>query len=69
MIAFSCGFCGAPLDENRKPIWPVPAGYNPDDYIHDACGPCAESNDRPPMRVTREMALDAGDPDLEGTIY
>jgi hypothetical protein len=66
-IAFSCGFCGAPLNADKDQI-DTPEGYDPNDYQHDACGKCqAEQNE--PRYVTREMALDAGDPSLEGSEY
>lgn len=30
---------------------------------------CKDPEQDEPRRVTREMALDAGDPELEGTVY
>lgn len=65
VIAFSCGFCGAPLNADKEQV-DAPEGYDPNAYPHDACGRCqAERNE--PRYVTREMAIDAGDPNLEGT--
>jgi len=64
VVKFACGFCGAPLDEKGNPIKPVPEGYNPENYEMGACRSCAESENRS-FVVTREMALDAGDPSLE----
>lgn len=65
VIAFSCGFCGAPLNADKEQV-DTPEGYDTNAYPHDACGRCqAERNE--PRYVTREMALDAGDPSLEGT--
>lgn len=68
-IAYSCGFCGAPLNADREQV-DAPDGYDPNDYPHDACHRCmVEQEDRGRMVVTREMALDAGDPSLEGTLW
>lgn len=72
-IKFSCGACGCPCDEKGNQLKPenIPKNYNPDNYKHDWCNNCGhehfESIDR--QYVTREMAIDAGDPNLEGTIY
>lgn len=65
VIAFSCGFCGAPLNANKEQV-DAPEGYDPNAYPHDACGKCQAEQDVPRI-VTREMAIDAGDPSLEGT--
>ena len=69
-IRFHCGFCGSPLDEKGNPIFPVPEGYNPDDYDAAACYSCAmEDESRHHIIVTREMAMDAEDPSLEGSVW
>lgn len=69
-IAFSCGCCGAPCSIDGEQIFPVPEGYNPDAYVHNYCNPCGnEYSAREGRRVTHEMAMDAGDPSLEGTEY
>lgn len=72
-IIKSCGVCGSPLGPNGEDIYPVPSDYNPDDYEHDYCKSCGNdyyNNREPePMRVSREMAMDAGDPDLEGQLW
>ena len=67
-VAYSCGCCGAPLNADKEQV-AAPEGYDPDDYPHDACYQCMVEEEEPRMRVTREMALDAGDPSLEGTEY
>jgi hypothetical protein len=68
-IVYSCGFCGAPLNADKDQV-DAPDGYDPNAYPHDACGRCqAEHEGRERMTVTREMALDAGDPSLEGSIW
>lgn len=71
MIVKSCGYCGSPIDENGRDVWPVPDGYDPDKYPHDVCVGCAnqEQEHHEEYLITHEMALDAGDPDLEGQPY
>jgi hypothetical protein len=66
-IAFSCGFCGAPLNMYKDQV-DAPEGYDPNNYPHDACGRC-QAERAEPRYVTREMAIDAGDPSLEGSIW
>jgi len=70
-IVFSCGYCGAPCDASGKQLDSIPEGYNPDNYKHDVCIPCGneQSAQENKQCVTREMALDAGDPSLEGIPY
>ena len=65
---YSCGFCGAPCDKDGNQLDEIPEGWNPDEHEHVVCEVCyAEENAKANMiRVTREMALDAGDPSLEG---
>lgn len=71
-IKFSCGYCGAPLDEDCNEIYPVPDDYNPADYPNEVCKCCSceiYEQEQEKRYITREMALDAGDPDLEGQLY
>lgn len=64
-IIAHCGICGAPIGANG-PITDIPADYDPDDYPRDdICDDCLRQQEH--HYVTHEMALDAGDPDLEGT--
>ena len=64
---YCCGFCGSPCNENGTP-WDgeMPANYNPSDYsmVNGLC--CLKEQNQ--MRVTHDMAIDAGDPNLEGTL-
>jgi len=71
-IAASCGMCGSPIGPEGQDVMPedIPASYDPDDYKHEVCMHCADrmaGEER--MYVTHDMALDAGDPDLEGTLW
>lgn len=63
---YSCGVCGAPCTENGDAL-SIPKNYDPDDYSHTYCCQCQyEEEENQKQYVTREMALDAGDPSLEG---
>lgn len=68
LIAMSCGVCGAPLDAEGNYIENIPEGYDPDAYEHTYCPDCGnKEREEHRFQVTHEMALDAGDPSLEGT--
>jgi len=75
---YRCGNCGSFTNEDGSPIseddwWKVTAimdkvGDSKTELVHGDC--CArEFLKFTQMRVTHDMALDAGDPDLEGTFY
>lgn len=66
-IEFACGMCGAPCDDDGNQVPVAPDNYNP--YVCDMswCRECWASENEPEyVTVTRDMALDAGDPSLEG---
>ena len=70
MIKYHCGFCGCPLDENGEYVSEIPTDYDPDDYDDNVCSHCAmEDESHHHMIVTHEMAMDAQDPSLEGTVW
>ena len=70
-----CGFCGRYFNDNyyltqedientaAKLLEEAPLGYCPNAQAEDA-----EQNPEQYRRVTRDMAIDAGDPDLEGQL-
>jgi hypothetical protein len=70
-ITKSCGVCGSPIGPNGEDIDEIPEGYEPNDYEHDYCKSCGNEalGQNYERRVTRDMAMDAGDPDLEGQLY
>jgi len=70
-IKYSCGFCGQPMDKDLNDITDISSGYDPNDYPHDVCATChyEETRKADRMLVTREMALDAGMPELEGEYF
>ena len=69
-IISSCGYCGAPLGPNGEDIIDVPDDYDPNAYEHSVCSSCGnEEFHTGAQRVTRDMAMDAGDLDLEGQPY
>jgi hypothetical protein len=66
IIRYSCGYCGVPMTKDHDML-EAPEGYDPCNYEHSVCQSCY--NDEPCRnRVTRDMAIDAGDPSLEGQL-
>lgn len=78
---YRCGRCGTYTDKEGNPIdfekFPEEAdriyqinnnfGDTTTEAVNGNC--CQEDERHEKMRVTRDMAFDAGDPDLEGTLY
>jgi len=63
---YACGFCGCPCDKDGNQL-EIPENYNPNDYELSVCNDChAKEEEKSYVIITREMALDAGDPSLEG---
>lgn len=71
-----CGWCGHPTDKRGEPLsgdsfkkaLRIIEQYGGDNHTHLEHGWCCEDlyREEPRMRVTRDMAIDAGDPSLEG---
>ena len=73
---YRCGWCGSPTDEKghnlggeslQKVVNIIEKyGDGRTQNTHGDC--CAYEHEEPRMRVTRDMATDAGDPLLEGEL-
>jgi len=68
---YRCGWCGHPCQENGEPLnaeiynkWT--AEESDSTILIDGNGCCDPNGETQRMRVTRDMAIDAGDPSLEG---
>ena len=66
-----CGYCGYPTDDNANPIPMDEANKLTQkelDNLDHIEGNCCHPNNQPeaPRRVTKEMANDAGMPEIEG---
>ena len=67
-----CGFCGTPLNDNNEPLSIDECNKLTEEQCNNAtqdygnCCPPEQEQER--MRVTRDMAIDAGDLDLEGQL-
>lgn len=69
---YRCGWCGAPCQENGECLNPeeyknwTDEDWNNVEKVHGEC--CIEEQNKIAnrMQVTRDMAIDAGDPSLEG---
>lgn len=69
-IDFSCGYCGAPCNDDCEHVSVIPDNYSPTEFPMEGCRECWERENEPEyITVTREMALDAGDPSLEGELW
>ncbi len=72
MECFRCGYCGQPTDINGVPLvnWqiammePFVDWNKPTEQTHGNC--CGNSGPER-VQVTRDMAIDAGEPEMEGT--
>ena len=71
-VKYICGWCGAPCEEDGTPWTTIPKDFQPNSdihtMVHGLC--CAESEmmeHEQMVQVTREMALDAGMPEIEGS--
>jgi hypothetical protein len=70
MKIYRCGWCGVPTNSKGEPLI---LDYDKYLEIHKDCetekvnGTCCQhENEQQQMQVTREMATDAGEPDMEG---
>ena len=70
---FRCGWCGQPTDCDGKvleygEIVALVVDWKKAESTHGDCCPRDPQTSEPQI-VTREMAMDAQDPDLEGSEY
>jgi len=72
MACYRCGWCGQPTDVNGEVLgFDVLKDMDEDwDSAEKTPGDCCrnQQESRQMHEVTREMALDAGDPSLEGQL-
>lgn len=69
---YRCGWCGSPCNCYGNVLnYFNQADYeNPNNIIEQVPGDCCQhKQDEQRMRVTRDMAIDAGDLSLEGELY
>lgn len=73
---FRCGYCGQPTNkdgvvltlEEINALNATEEDWNTAEQTHGEC--CVhQENAHHYYRVTKEMAMDAGDPDLEGQLF
>jgi hypothetical protein len=65
---YRCGYCGHPTDKDGEPLDLEACKTWQEDKAELVHGNCCvhEQNQRQIIRVTRDMAIDAGDMSLEG---
>jgi len=74
-IIYRCGYCGNFIDEQGNPYSPEETirmlnGINMDEILlHGECCVYEQMQEKEYVTVTRDMALDAGDPNLEGQTW
>lgn len=73
MKCFRCGWCGQPANNNGVPLelWQIAVidpfvDWNEAEKVNGECCPYGDGEYRM-EQVTREMALDAGIPEMEGS--
>jgi len=66
LALYRCGYCGTPTDKEGNPLQEVPEcdGWDEAWQTHGTC--CIDKEAQQQAFASREMALDAGDPSLEG---
>lgn len=68
---YRCGYCGQPTDKDGCPLTIeecelITDQLNTAELVHGYC--CLSEYEPERMRVTRDMAIDAGDLSLEGEL-
>jgi transcription elongation factor Elf1 len=68
---FCCGYCGYPTDCEGNPLATIPEGFDNAvaENVHGNCCAAQVQHENEGRIVTREMAVDAGMPDIEGMQY
>jgi len=65
MTLYRCGYCGGCTDKDGNTIdWYEDSGWDTAEQTHGMC--CAEKETARSTIVTREMAIDAQTPDIDG---
>jgi hypothetical protein len=71
VICFRCGCCGQPTDKDGQvltleAINSMDVDWDKAEKTHGSC--CRHEQEDRRMQVTRDMAMDAGEPDMEGML-
>ena len=68
---FCCGFCGQPTDKEGEPIIKVPSDFDMETakLLVGWCCAGQPEHEIESRTVTKEMAIDAGMPDIGGMQY
>ena len=67
---YRCGWCGQPTDKDGRVLdmtvlKEMEADWGKAEQTHGDC--CIEEQETNRVQITREMAMDAGCPEIEGT--
>lgn len=70
---FMCGYCGQPTSKEGEPLTleeinsdKYPDGWDNAEWVHGLCCAGQQQHAQDSRTITREMAMDAGDINLEG---
>ena len=68
LVMCCCGYCGQPTDEDGIPLNVVPDGFDlaKAEMVDGMCCAAQAAYEQERRTVTRDMALDAGMPEIEG---
>lgn len=66
-----CGYCGQPTNENGEPLEVIPDNFDlaKSEMVHGMCCVAQAQHEQESRIVTRDMAHDAGMPEIEGMQY
>jgi len=72
-VIYRCGWCGHPTTKEGRPLKTNPAKYlerfksRKEEHVQGDCCPNGNEDQQPQrVQITREMAMDAGMPEIEG---
>lgn len=70
-LIFCCGYCGQPTDKEGVPLKEVPTNFDnaKAEMVHGICCAGQAQHEQESRIVTRDMAIDAGMPEIEGMQY
>ena len=68
VVMYICGYCGHPADKHGLPLKEIPDDFDiaKADMVHGMCCAAQVNYERERRTVTRDMAVDAGMPEIEG---
>ena len=71
LVMCCCGYCGQPTNDKGEPLEFIPDNFDlpKAEMVHGLCCAAQSQHENESRIVTKEMAYDAGMPDVEGMQY